>query len=32
MLKFLPKTDSRFRPDLRAFENGDISLAASEKN
>jgi hypothetical protein len=27
----LPRTDSRFRPDQRAFENGNIELAASEK-
>jgi hypothetical protein len=25
-------TDSRFRPDQRALENGDFLLAASEKN
>ena len=28
----LPITDSRFRPDQRALENGDIKLAGSEKN
>ena len=28
----LPKTDSRFRPDMRAYENGVIDFAASEKN
>ena len=28
----LPKTDSRYRPDQRALENGDIKLAGSEKN
>jgi hypothetical protein len=28
---FLPQTDSRFRPDQRALENGDIETAASEK-
>ena len=28
----LPPTDSRLRPDMRAFENGDIELAASEKH
>ena len=28
----LPPTDSRFRPDLRAYENGDLKLAAKEKN
>ncbi|XP_068557705.1 oxysterol-binding protein-related protein 2-like [Cebidichthys violaceus] len=26
-----PPTDSRFRPDIRAMENGDIDLASSEK-
>jgi hypothetical protein len=25
-------TDSRFRPDQRAYENGDVELAASEKH
>ena len=25
-------TDSRFRPDQRALENGDFKLASSEKN
>lgn len=28
----LPPTDSRFRPDLRAFEEGDIDLGADEKH
>lgn len=28
----LPITDSRFRPDQRALENGDIKLAGNEKN
>jgi oxysterol-binding protein 1 len=28
----LPMTDSRFRPDQRALENGDLKLAGSEKN
>ena len=28
----LPITDSRFRPDQRALENGDIKLAGLEKN
>jgi hypothetical protein len=28
----LPPTDSRFRPDQRALENGDISKASDEKN
>lgn len=27
----LPPTDSRFRPDMRAFENGDFELAEVEK-
>ncbi|KAL6104605.1 osbpl1a [Pungitius sinensis] len=26
-----PTTDSRFRPDIRAMENGDIDFASSEK-
>uniref|UniRef100_A0AAQ4R8E0 Oxysterol-binding protein n=1 Tax=Gasterosteus aculeatus aculeatus TaxID=481459 RepID=A0AAQ4R8E0_GASAC len=26
-----PATDSRFRPDIRAMENGDIDFASSEK-
>ncbi|XP_054479056.1 oxysterol-binding protein-related protein 1-like isoform X2 [Anoplopoma fimbria] len=26
-----PPTDSRFRPDIRSMENGDIDLASSEK-
>jgi hypothetical protein len=30
-IDFLPQTDSRFRPDQRALENGDIETAASEK-
>lgn len=30
--KVLPPTDSRLRPDQRAYENGDIKLAAAEKN
>nr|CAH8866678.1 unnamed protein product [Trichobilharzia regenti] len=29
--KFLPPTDSRYRPDLRLFEMGKIDEAASEK-
>jgi hypothetical protein len=29
---YLPSTDSRFRPDQRALENGDIDTAASEKH
>ncbi|OMJ81258.1 hypothetical protein SteCoe_18315 [Stentor coeruleus] len=28
----LPYTDTRFRPDQRALENGDLKLAISEKN
>ena len=28
----LPPTDTRFRPDQRALENGDFKLANSEKN
>ncbi|XP_057713338.1 oxysterol-binding protein-related protein 1-like isoform X8 [Corythoichthys intestinalis] len=27
----LPSTDSRFRPDIRAMENGDIDVANAEK-
>ena len=27
----IPKTDSRLRPDIRAFEHGDINLAEKEK-
>jgi hypothetical protein len=27
----LPPTDSRLRPDLRAWENGDADLASKEK-
>lgn len=27
----LPKTDARFRPDVRALENGEFDLATSEK-
>lgn len=30
-LHSLPKTDSRFRPDVRALENGEVHLATSEK-
>jgi len=29
--KTLPHTDTRFRPDQRALENGDIELASNEK-
>ena len=28
----LPPTDSRFRPDIRKMEEGDIDLAGQEKN
>ena len=28
----IPKTDSRFRPDVRKLEEGDLDAAASEKN
>jgi len=28
---YIPLTDSRLRPDLRALENGDIKLASEEK-
>lgn len=28
----LPPTDSRFRPDQRALENGDFKTAATEKH
>ena len=28
----LPPTDSRFRPDLKAWELANINLATSEKN
>lgn len=31
MVNELPPTDSRLRPDLRAYEFGDIKLAAKEK-
>ena len=27
----LPPTDSRFRPDMRAFENGKYEFAETEK-
>jgi len=30
--KVIAPTDSRFRPDQRAYENGDIKLASIEKN
>lgn len=28
----LPKTDCRFRTDIRAYEYGDLELAAKEKH
>lgn len=28
----LPPTDSRFRPDIRKMEEGDIGVAGDEKN
>lgn len=31
MEKVIPPTDSRRRPDMRAYENGDVKLASSEK-
>ena len=31
-LNFICPTDSRLRPDQRAYENGDVDLAASEKH
>ena len=30
--ELLPATDSRLRPDLRALENGEVKLAATEKH
>ncbi len=30
--KVLPPTDTRFRPDQRAYEDGDVKRAAAEKN
>lgn len=30
-LKNLPRTDTRLRPDLRAYEHGDMDLAEAEK-
>ena len=32
MLKETAPTDSRLRPDLRAYEHGDFEIAAFEKN
>jgi hypothetical protein len=31
-LQYICPTDSRIRPDKRAYENGDVDLAASEKH
>lgn len=31
-INFICPTDSRLRPDQRAYENGDVELAASEKH
>lgn len=32
MKSVIPPTDTRWRPDQRALENGDMNLAAFEKN
>jgi len=32
MKPFLPRSDSRLRPDQRALEDGNFELAASEKH
>ena len=32
LIEKLPCTDSRFRPDQRALENGDLNLASKEKH
>jgi hypothetical protein len=32
MIEYLPKTDARFRPDIWAYEFGDLDLATGEKN
>ncbi|KAH9415759.1 Oxysterol-binding protein- protein 1 [Dermatophagoides pteronyssinus] len=32
LLKRLPPTDSRLRPDIRKLEEGDLDVAAAEKN
>lgn len=32
LIPALPPTDTRFRPDQRALENGDFKLAESEKH
>lgn len=29
---YIAPTDSRYRPDLRAYENGDIDLGGKEKH
>jgi hypothetical protein len=31
LVGYLPPTDSRYRPDVRALENGDINLAEASK-
>ena len=31
LMKKLPPTDSRLRPDIRAWENGEADLATKEK-
>ena len=32
LIPYLAPTDTRFRPDQRALENGDFKLAETEKN
>ena len=32
MIPILPPTDSRFRPDQRALENGNYETASNEKH
>jgi len=32
MIPVLPPTDSRFRPDQRALENGNYEVASNEKH
>ena len=32
MQSVLPPTDARFRPDLRAWEDGNFDLATTEKD
>ena len=29
---YLPRTDARYRPDIRCLENGDLAGAAAEKH